>query len=160
MYNLGQYKLTYKPYGNHAILVEWPAKIDENILNDILEYKNTIINNYPKEKVEVISAYNSLTIVYYPTIDKIYNEFSVLKALYREQNTQKNREFILWKIPVCYDDKFGIDLDKLSEKNGLSKDQIISLHSAPQYTVFFIGFLPGFFCTSADYLINSIFRVE
>ncbi|MDJ0644749.1 MAG: 5-oxoprolinase subunit PxpB [Flavobacteriaceae bacterium] len=139
-----RYNLSYKPFGKRAILIEWPAKIDENILNDILNFKISILNSYTKEKVEVISAYNSLTINYYTTIENIYSEFSALKALYQQQNTQKKLKSKLWKIPVCYDEKFGIDLEEISQEKELSKSEIIRLHSNPKYTVFFIGFLPGF----------------
>ena len=45
---------------------------------------------------------------------------------------------------MCYDDVFGIDLDELSEEFNLSKSEIIELHSRSNYTVFFVGFLPGF----------------
>ena len=67
-----------------------------------------------------------------------------LSLLYsRKQNTIQ-RHHALWEIPVCYDKKFGIDLDFLSMNNGLDVEKIISLHSSPIYTVFGIGFLPGF----------------
>jgi len=138
------YNLTYKPFGNHAIIIEWPAKIDENILNDVLNFKNKILRNYTKVKVEVINTYNSITIFYHRIIENIYNEFSMLKSLYIDESNQKKSESKLWKIPVCYDDKFGIDLDEISRKIKRSKSDIISLHSGQKYTVFFIGFLPGF----------------
>ena len=48
------------------------------------------------------------------------------------------------KIPVCYDTDFGIYLDEISKEKGLTKSEIIKLHSQSIYTVFFIGFLPGF----------------
>ncbi|NNC69730.1 MAG: 5-oxoprolinase subunit PxpB [Flavobacteriaceae bacterium] len=141
---MGNYKLKYKPFGSHSILIEWPQKIDENILNDVLNFKNNIQHNYAKVKVEVINTYNSLTVYYTSTIENIYNEFSALNSLYVEQNTQKKRELKLWKIPVCYDLKFGIDLEEISNRNNLSISQFIELHSGPKYRVYFIGFLPGF----------------
>jgi tryptophanyl-tRNA synthetase len=33
-----------------------------------------------------------------------------------------------WKIPVCYDDKFAIDLEEISLKKSVEKEAIISLH--------------------------------
>ena len=39
---------------------------------------------------------------------------------------------------------FGVDLEVISKEKGLTKEQIITLHSASVYTVYFIGFLPGF----------------
>jgi inhibitor of KinA len=45
---------------------------------------------------------------------------------------------------VCYDEKFGLDLSGIATKNKLGIPKIKSLHSTPVYTIFFIGFLPGF----------------
>jgi len=141
---LSQYNLTYKPFGNRAILIEWPIEIDEKILKDILEFKNCILKNSIKVIVDVINTYNSLTIIYGTTIENIYNEFLTLKRLYVNQDTQKKLKSKLWKIPVCYDEKFGLDLQEISIKKKLSKSQIIELHKEPKYIVYFIGFLPGF----------------
>jgi len=136
--------LTYKSYGNHAILIEWPSKIDENILKDVILFKNKILKNNSKVIVDVINTYNSITIIYAPTIKNIYNEILTLKSIYLSFSTQFEGKNYCWNIPVCYDLKFGLDLKEISKKKGLEIDSIIDMHSAPIYTVFFIGFLPGF----------------
>ena len=51
---------------------------------------------------------------------------------------------VLWKIPVCYDAVFGIDLKTISEEKNLPIEAIVKHHSQTIYTVYFIGFLPGF----------------
>ena len=137
-------KLTYKPFGNCAILIEWPAIIDEKILKNILNFKNAIQKNSIKVIVDIVPTYNSITIFYHTTIENIDNEILALKAIYNEQHTLKITENYLWKIPVCYDKKFGIDLEEISKEKGLSIGQIINIHSSQIYTVYFIGFLPGF----------------
>ncbi|TVZ59521.1 inhibitor of KinA [Flavobacteriaceae bacterium MAR_2010_105] len=138
------FNLTYKPYGERSILVEWPSKIDENILTDILKFKNTVDKNYDKQKVQIKSAYNSILITYDFSIENVNTEISTLKYLYstKIQNTLPEKQ--LWKIPVCYDNAFALDLEEISMQKGLSKTEIIKLHSKPIYTVYFIGFLPGF----------------
>ena len=138
------YKLTYKRYGEQAILIEWPLKIDENILKDIINYKNKIVNYNIKVIVDVINTYNSLTIIYHTTIDNIYNEILTLKSIYEEVSAFEQENNYCWDIPVCYDEYFGLDLKGISVKNQLAIDEIIALHTSPVYTVFFIGFLPGF----------------
>jgi inhibitor of KinA len=135
---------TYKPFGNRAILIEWPAKIDEKILKNVLNYKNAIQKHSIKVIVDIISTYNSLTIFYHTTIENIDSEVLALKSIYNKQYSLKVTENYLWKIPVCYDQKFGLDLEEISQKNGLSISEIIDLHSSQIYTVYFIGFLPGF----------------
>lgn len=45
-------------------------------------------------------------------------------------------------IPVCYD--LGPDLPRVCEHTGLSPDEVVRLHTATEYTVYAIGFVPGF----------------
>lgn len=44
-------------------------------------------------------------------------------------------------IPVRYD---GADLAEVAETTGLSQDEVVSVHTGPEYTVAFTGFAPGF----------------
>jgi inhibitor of KinA len=45
-------------------------------------------------------------------------------------------------IPCCYD--LQLDLERVAEHTGLPADQIIEKHTAHEYTVYAIGFCPGF----------------
>ncbi|WP_296382864.1 5-oxoprolinase subunit PxpB [Winogradskyella sp.] len=138
------YELQYSQFNERSILIEWPTIIDDLMLKNILNFKKIIQDNYIKQKTEVITTYNSILIVYEFTIDNINNEFLKLKALFLQQNKSEYNESSIWEIPVCYDDEFGIDLERFSSVKNLSKPEIIKLHFKPVYTVFFIGFLPGF----------------
>lgn len=130
--------------GGRSILIEFEPAINENLLEKLLALKKIIQNYLLKEKVEVINAYNSLLINYSDVIEDVYGEVSRLKNLINEANIQNKIERSLYHIPVCYDDKFGLDMNFLSAEKDLSKTEIIDLHSEPIYTVYFIGFLPGF----------------
>ena len=138
------YQLKYSQYSERSILVEWPAVIDENILKDVLRFKNLIQNKYIKQEVELVSAYSSILIIYNYTIDFVNDAFLDLKALYKIEDSTYLIESKTFQIPVCYDVGFGIDLDAFSIEKNLSKPEIIRLHSQAIYTVYFIGFLPGF----------------
>jgi inhibitor of KinA len=48
------------------------------------------------------------------------------------------------EIPVCYDPEFGLDLDRVVEHAEISASEVVDLHSAAQYRVSCIGFVPGF----------------
>ena len=50
----------------------------------------------------------------------------------------------LIRIPVCYDMKFGEDLETLAKAKNISIEQLITLHTQTEYFVYFMGFLPGF----------------
>lgn len=138
------YKPTYKLFGKQAILIEWQAIIDEEILNDILLFKNKIATKKEGFYTDIIIGYNSLTIKYKQEISDFYKEVEDLKSFYKTKGASNKTENFIWEIPVCYDVQFGIDLEQMAIKSKLSIEEIIQLHSEKSYTVFFIGFLPGF----------------
>lgn len=125
-------------------MIEWPKKIDPNILSDLISYKNRILENDIKEIVELISAYNSITIKYKSTINNIYDEISRLEVLYLAEIKMVEQQNFRWEIPVCYHREFSIDLADLCRQKNMTAPEIISLHSRAVYTVYFIGFIPGF----------------
>lgn len=139
-----EYQLKYKPFGARSVLIEWPQKITENILFDVLCFKKTLQKQYIKENVEIKSAYCSILISYDSTINNIYNKLSMLRSLYSTRIELDSSSFKSWKIPVCYDLEYGLDLNEISIKKELSISEIIEYHSRVIYTVYFIGFLPGF----------------
>ncbi|TCK69008.1 inhibitor of KinA [Winogradskyella wandonensis] len=139
-----KFQLKYSRFGERSILIEWPSKIDESILSDIINYKQYLQNKLVKLKVEIVSTYNSILVSYNFTIENINDKISDLKEAYLQIDTSKQRSSTLWEIPVCYHDEFGIDLENLSSAKSLSKSEIIYLHSQQIYTVYFVGFLPGF----------------
>ncbi|MEP6602163.1 MAG: 5-oxoprolinase subunit PxpB [Nitrospirota bacterium] len=48
------------------------------------------------------------------------------------------------EIPVHYGGEFGPDLNSVAELHGLSAGEVVRLHSEAEYTVYFLGFVPGF----------------
>ncbi|SHH47211.1 5-oxoprolinase subunit PxpB [Winogradskyella jejuensis] len=139
-----KYNLKYSRFGERSILIEWPQFIDENMLQDILNFKKCIQKLYIEQKVEIINTYNSILISCEFTIENINDEMLHLSSLYSGLNIGDILETRLWEIPVCYNDDFGFDLEAMSIAKSLSKAEIIKRHSEQIYTVFFIGFLPGF----------------
>jgi inhibitor of KinA len=47
-------------------------------------------------------------------------------------------------IPVCYDPALGNDLGAMEGMLSISSKEIVQIHTADIYTVFMLGFLPGF----------------
>ena len=48
------------------------------------------------------------------------------------------------EIPVRYGGAEGPDLDEVARHSGLSREEVVRLHQAGEYTVYFLGFQPGF----------------
>ncbi|WP_439130236.1 5-oxoprolinase subunit PxpB [Polaribacter sp.] len=137
-------QLTYKRFGEKAILIEWESKIDDTILNDIILFKEKIIAEKRIDFVDVIQGYHSLTIVFSHHIINFKKEIQLLQSIYSSTSNKIEQKFHLWQIPVCYDLEFGIDLKEIAQQKNSTVDEIIKLHSEVVYKIYFIGFLPGF----------------
>lgn len=119
--------------------------MSESILKDLLVFYDNIQRNKIESIVETIQSINSLTIIYDTELISFSELKLLLKKIYVEVNSKKNPiEHHLWKIPVCYDTSFGLDLSEISVKNKLSVKEIIVLHTSTTYRIYSIGFLPGF----------------
>lgn len=138
------YNLNYIRFGASAILIEWPQKITTSILDDILLYKRKIEQSNPCSLQYINHAYASLLLHFDKEILDFPSEIKTLEAIYAKSDVSQDVTRKLWKIPVCYDKRFGIDLGNFSKEKNIEIDDIIQRHTSPIYTVFFIGFLPGF----------------
>ena len=141
---MGKYNLSYKIFGERSILIEWPATINENILNDILAFKKELEYYYNSNQIYIKTAYTSVLISYQSEELQLDQKILELKTVYNQTSKPAKKEITLWQIPVCYDEFFGIDLIELSYKKQMPVKTIIDLHTSPLYVVYFIGFLPGF----------------
>jgi len=50
----------------------------------------------------------------------------------------------LVEIPTCYEEEFAPDIDSVAGLHATTAARIAELHAAAQYSVYFIGFSPGF----------------
>ncbi|THD67686.1 5-oxoprolinase subunit PxpB [Robertkochia marina] len=138
---MNAFDLEYRSFGQMAILIEWPPTISELILEDMIRFRLIISEHY--SHYEIVPAYNSLTLISrYPIEHSTVIDH--LKSLYGKVTQRVAAKRKIWNIPVCYDPPFCMDLEALSASVGLSKQEIIYLHTARPYTVYAIGFLPGF----------------
>jgi len=141
---LNLYKLTYKPLGSIAVLIQWPKKIETDILKNITIFKHKIEVDMGEYVLETVPAYNSLTVFFDTARIKYSGVVADLKEIYASKDQKLLTANKVWKIPVCYDDEFALDLKLLAKAKKLTKEKVIALHCEPIYDIYFIGFLPGF----------------
>jgi inhibitor of KinA len=140
--------------GDHAIVFSLNAKMDVLILQKIKHLNEFISAKKITGMLDIIPSYHTLTMVYDMTNFLSATETASAQLLNFCNNIiiefenylmeRKNIESTLYKVPVCYEEIFGIDLDNISKKNHISCAEIIQIHTAFEYDVYSIGFLPGF----------------
>jgi inhibitor of KinA len=151
-----KHSLTYKSFGNSALLIEWKSEMDEAILSDLLAFQHKINSIRKSGVIEIIQSIHSLTILYNNKLIQFEELKNWLENLHSENcnfaqaqaSTPKFSKltppYFLWQIPVCYHEQFGSDLQEIASFRNLTTPQIIEIHSNTIYQVYSIGFLPGF----------------
>ncbi len=141
------------PLGDSAVTIDLGNLISEALNLKILAMSQWILERPVHGLRDVITAYSSLTLLYNPleVTSKQYSHStayeimrSLLEQAYREAPAKITQAGEPKQIPVCYDESFGPDLQRISEEKQLSRQAIIQLHSERTYRVYMIGFLPGF----------------
>ena len=135
------YRITYQIIEEGFLLLEWPSLIDDDINAHVLSLKNEI-SDVADHIVDLVPSYCSLAIFYDIRFlcpkDLLYQ----IKMILTEDKKKPLKP--IKEIPVCYDLSLALDLQEMSNKKGLLRSELISLHCSPTYRVAFLGFLPGF----------------
>ncbi|WP_341225885.1 5-oxoprolinase subunit PxpB [uncultured Arcticibacterium sp.] len=142
-------KFDIYPLSEHAISLYFEQKVSPEINDLVLSACEWINKNPMIGFVEVVPAYASLTVFYKileikplvksGTVSGYVEDY--LKSIPLEELTQVERKQNIVEIPVRYN---GEDLVSLCEAKDIEKDELIKLHTAPDYRVYMMGFLPGF----------------
>jgi len=142
---VGAFDIHIRSFGEQAIIITWPDRVTEAILDDIIAFKTYLQEtSFSAKQWELVAAYNSLTLINNQhLIDLVQYEETLSKA-YKTIRNSKSATRWLWKLPVCYDSSFGIDLEEVSETLEMPIEEIVRMHTRQPYLVYGIGFLPGF----------------
>ncbi|MEN8788662.1 MAG: 5-oxoprolinase subunit PxpB [Flavobacteriaceae bacterium] len=142
---MSKYPISLKLFGEKAILIEWPAEVNETILYNVLAFAEHLKSERLDAALwELVPAYNSVVLICREKIGDPQLLIERLKGWYHDIKSRVPIKRELWKLPVCYDLEFGIDLEIVADTLNLSADEIIKMHTQSIYTVYGIGFLPGF----------------
>lgn len=139
-------KTEYKWNGDAAITIFFDEQASEKLIKTIQSLAEVLRNSYPNELIDVIPAYQSLTLC----IDILKTDTESIKHTLQQTIEEHLKKEIkphksnLIEIPVCYDEVYGTDLYSLAEKCNLSIHKVIELHTEKDYLVNMLGFLPGF----------------
>jgi inhibitor of KinA len=139
------------PLGDRAILVEFGSAIDEETRLLVRASFEQLSSRSLAGVLDVVPGFASIAVHYDPaqvasavgaTPHAAITE--AVEELLRTAVVTPSGEARLVEIPVCYDSSLAPDLDEVAAHAQLTPAQVVELHSAPDYFVHMIGFLPGF----------------
>ena len=146
-------KYELHPMGDRAILIEFGKEINERNYEWVRKTSALLENEAPEWLVEMVPSYTTLTLFYSPEYffrtfqeqglphQMIVHELRRLFVNPLLENESKQR---IVEIPVCYGGEFGPDLGYVAEKNQMTEEKVIEIHSHGDYLVYMLGFAPGF----------------
>lgn len=130
--------------GESALTVQFSNEINEATNRQIRYLAAYMEKKRIKGIIDVVPTFCSMTIYFDPFVisrSKIENKISKIIDAYKEDSASSKRVFL---VPVCYEGDYAPDMEDVCTLTGLTKEQIISLHSGTDYLIYMLGFLPGF----------------
>jgi inhibitor of KinA len=127
--------MRFEPLGDQAVLARCP---DENAAT---VFAGQVRAASLPWTVDVVQAYGSIA-VYYDLTAIDFHRAAQQLAQMEKTSSAATAESRTVTIPCCYE--LGLDWSRLEEHTGLAAEDVIRLHCQTTYTVYAIGFCPGF----------------
>lgn len=97
-----------------------------------------------REVIEVVIGMNTLSVFTVPLSLHKLTTFKDKLSCLLDDISSKTIQGKHTTIPVHYGGNYGPDLKSMASELGLSVQEVVKLHTEATYTVYFIGFQPGF----------------
>ncbi|HSJ89454.1 MAG TPA: 5-oxoprolinase subunit PxpB [Anaerolineales bacterium] len=132
------------PLGDSAVLVQFGNQIDLTINRRVHALAALIAASPLDGMIGTIPAYGTLLIHYDPLILTYFQASKWIRT-----KLDQVQDVILKKprrieVPVRYGGEYGIDLQFVADSHHLSVEDVIRIHSEKTYTIYMMGFTPGF----------------
>ena len=136
--------MRFVPAGDLALSVEVGDEISVAVNTRVRALEYLIEQKGVPGVVETVPSYRSLLVYYDPSATSYDALCETLRALAAQIESAVLPPPRYVEIPCCYDDpELGFDLAAAAERLALAPDELVRLHTAAAYLVYFIGFTPG-----------------
>ncbi len=136
--------LKYIPCGDSAFIIKTGDEISPELNITVRKLLARIKQEKINGVTDFIPSYNELMICYDPLVTGYRKLLDRLHALEDDLQNFPLPESMLIEIPVKYGGSEGPDLREVADQNKITPDEVIQIHSAPEYLVYMLGFTPGF----------------
>ena len=135
---------SFSPLGDQAIVIEVGSEINEETQKYVRTISALLETSPPSWMIEIIPAFTTVTVFYNPQVALYETAKMELEELIQQTSEDIISDSRTVEIPVCYGGEFGPDLEFVAEHNRLTTEQVIEIHTSGDYSVYMIGFAPGF----------------
>jgi inhibitor of KinA len=134
----------FRVAGDQGLMMEFGEGISPLIHQRIQAMLFVLEKNEVVGIVEYSPAYRSITFVYNCLQSSHRQLQGKLTDIYQKVIDCQLPAPQIVELPVCYGADFGPDLAYVAKVHDLSAEQVITMHSQPEYLVYMLGFSPGF----------------
>ena len=131
--------------GDASVYCDFGSEVNENINSEVIKYFNYLSQLVKNNKIEGITnlspSYNKLIISFDLSLTTFSNIKNSLEKIQIENEIKHQSKNI--KIPVCCEDKYGLDFERLSKKLKLNKKEILNFYFSKEYFCYMTGFIAG-----------------
>ena len=127
--------------GDAALYCDFGTDVDKRINTRVITYFKNIKEKNIKGITNITPSYNKLII----SFDLKITNFGLLKKKIEDLEIKefKNSKNDIIKIPICCDDEFALDFDRLEQNLRISKDEILKNFFSKEYFCYMTGFIAG-----------------
>ncbi len=127
--------------GDAALYCDFGNEVNKEINSNVIKYFKNLQENKIPGITNITPSYNKLIISF--DLENIGYEQLKNKILKIEISKLKFQERKNVKIPVCTDEEFCLDAERLSKKIGLDIDKILDSFFNKNYFCYMTGFIAG-----------------
>ena len=129
--------------GDTALVVEFGDRIDPEINRRVIAMDASLRDLGVSGVIETVPTYKSLLVILDPLVADRETLGRTLRDMARDLKIETGARR-RWQVPVVYGGDCGIDLEYVAGLHGMSAADLVKLHGSVPYTVYLIGFMPGF----------------
>ena len=134
--------------GDSAVSAQFGEEICPEINQQVTALRDALEEAAAKGEIqglgELVPTYCSLLINYNPLVLG-YDELAAkLEELSQGLVVKSDIERQVVEIPVAYGGEYGPDLAEVAAAHGMTEQQVIDIHSQPEYPIYMLGFVAGF----------------
>ena len=127
--------------GDAALYCDFGIEVNKKINSEVIKYFKAIKEKNIQGINNLTPSYNKLIISYdlrITNFKELKDKIEKLDIKEAEKVTNKKLE-----IPVCCDDSFSLDIERVKKKLNLTRDQILGNFFNKEYFCYMTGFIAG-----------------
>ncbi len=132
------------PASDHSILVTLGQEISPEVHSRVKKFCHLLTQNLHEAILNVHPAYASVLVSFEPRSAELDEIGAYLASRLDQVDEASEPPARTVEIPVCYGGEYGPDLEEVSRICKLPPEEVVARHVAGEYSVYFLGFAPGF----------------